>query len=245
MAAFSVTQYQSVMDKITSGVNTVSQDKLPELTSATNSLLGKWYIPSAVKDAVKWLVDEIIHIAEAVLEKIGELLKGAAAPAYLFEYAWKWGDIEGAATGVAAEITPETVTPKDWEGGAAKAYANAIAPQSQAAAQIGSIATPTIVSLTTSAAAGLAFYVALAIILFQLIASLVAAIAAVGTIIFSWAGLGMVVADAGVSTGMIIAAVTTLAALLGAQAAQMAVLHGEAENSTGFPGGRWPVATSN
>ena len=244
MASFSPGQYQAVVDKINSGLNTVSQEKLPDLTSATNSMLGTWYIPAPVKDAVKWLVDEIIHIAESVIHTIGQLLEGAVMPFYLFDYSWNWEDIKGTATGVASEITPQAVAVKDWQGQAATAYSSAIQPQSQAAAQLGTIASSTVTSLLACAVAGLAFYVALGIIVYQLIASLIAAIAAVGSIIFSWAGLAMVVADAGVSTGMITAAVASLVALLGTEASQMVSLHGQAVDDTAFPGGRWPIAAS-
>lgn len=244
MTTFSPAQYQAVIDKIGSGMTTVSQEKLPELKSSTSALLGQWYIPDSVKNTVKWLVDHIVHVAETILDKVEELLKGAAAPIYMFEYAWKWGDVKGAATGVAAEITTERVIPHDWTGPASDAYSSAITPQSEAAAQIGSISSSTVTSLTVSAAAGLAFYTALGVIIFQLITSLVTAIGLIGSGALSWAGLTMVVADAGVTSGMVIAAVTTLTALLGAQAAQMATLHSAVMDSTTFPGGRWPAATN-
>lgn len=93
MASFSPTQYQEVLDKVNSGMRTVSDEKIPELTSATNSLLGTWYIPTPVKDAVKWLVDEIINTAKSVLHKVEELLEGAAMPVMLFEYSWKWAGL--------------------------------------------------------------------------------------------------------------------------------------------------------
>lgn len=242
--AFSTAQYEAVTNKVSSGVQTAS-GKLPELTAATNSLLGEWYIPGFVKDAVKWLVEELIHTAESVLNKIVELLKGAVAPIYMFDYAWQWEDIKGTASGVASELTPQVVgISQDWKGQAATAYASAIQTQSPAAAQIGSISDKTATGLTVCAAGGLAFYIALGVIVFQLIASLVAAIAAVGSIIFSWAGLAMVVGDAGITTGMIIAAVTALTALLGIQAQQMVALHGTAIDDTSFPGGHWPVAAN-
>jgi uncharacterized protein YukE len=132
-------------------------------------MLGTWYIPPPVKDAVKWLVEKIIHIAESVIHTIEQLLEGVAMPFYLFDYSWNWEDIKGTATGVASEITPEHVTVKGWEGQAAAAYSSAIQPQSQAAAQLGAIASSTATSLLACAAAGLAFYVALGIIVFQLI----------------------------------------------------------------------------
>lgn len=245
MSSFSTAQYQAVLDKINSGMSTVSQEKLPELAAATNSLLGTWYIPAGVKDAVRWMVDEITHIAESVLRTIEQLLEGAAMPIYLFDYSWNWEDIKGAASNVASETTPQNVSVPGWTGSAADAYTSAVQPQSQAAAQIGTIAGGAVTSLLACAAAGLAFYIALGIIVFQLIAALVSAIVAIGSIIFSWAGLGMVVADAGVSAGMITAAVVSLLTLLGVEASQMVSLHGQAEDDTAFPGGRWPLATKS
>lgn len=240
----SAAQYEAAASKLRSGVNQVP-GKLNDFASATNSTLNKWYIPGFVKDAVKWLAEKLIHLAEDVWHKIVELMKGIAAPGYMIDYAWKWESVKGTASGVSSELSPEVVdVSQDWKGQAATAYANAISPQSTAAAQIGTIADKTATSLTVCAAAGIAFYVALGIIIFQLIASLVAAIIAVGSIIFSWAGLAMVVGDAGISTGLIIAAVTTLTACLATQASQMASLHGNAVDQTSFPGGNWPKAAN-
>lgn len=240
--AFSVAQYEAVTHKLVSGTDHVAQ-KIPELAAATNDLLGKWYVPGFVKDAVKWLVEKIISLAEWLLDKIIELMKGAVAPVYLFGYAWDWQDIKGAATGVASELTPQTAgIDQDWKGATADAYGKAIQPQAAAAAQIGSISNQTAISLTLCASAGLAFYVALLAIVIEFIIQLVAAIAAVGSIIFSWAGLAMVAADCGASAGMIWATVALLSACLTAQASQMAALHGQAVDETSFPGGHWPQA---
>jgi uncharacterized protein YukE len=240
----SAAQYEAAAHKLRSGVDKVP-GKLNDFVASTNSTLSKWYIPGFVKDAVKWLAEKLIHLAEDVWNKIVELMKGIAAPGYMIDYAWNWESVNGTATGVASELSPEVVgISQDWQGQAATAYANAITPQSGAAAQIGSIADKTATCLTICAAAGVAFYVALGIIIFQLLASLVAAIIAEGTIVFSWAGLFVVVTDAGISTGLIIAAVTTLSALLAAQASQMVSLHGLAAGQTSFPGGHWPKATN-
>jgi hypothetical protein len=48
------------------------------------------------------------------------------------------------------------------------------------------------------------------------------------------------VGDTTVSAGLIIAAVTTLTALLTAQTQQMVSLHGQTVDNTVFPGGKWP-----
>lgn len=240
----SASQYEAAASKLRSGVNQVP-GKLNDFASATNSTLNKWYIPGFVKDAVKWLAEKLIHLAEAVWNKIVELMKGIAAPGYMIDYAWKWESIKGTASGVASELSPEVVDiSQDWKGQAATAYAEAIAPQSDAASQIGTIADKTSTSLAVCAAAGIAFYIALGIIIFQLLAALVAAIIAEGTIVFSAVGLGVVVLNAGITTGLIIAAVTTLGACLATQASQMASLHGSAVDQTKFPGGNWPKATN-
>jgi hypothetical protein len=240
----SVAQYQAATRKLTSGVNEVPA-KLNAFADAANAALGQWYIPGFVKDAIKWLAEKLIDLGEAIWHKIVELMEGIAAPVYMFDYAWRWESVKGTASGVASELSPETVDiSQDWAGTAATAYATAITSQSEAAGQIGTLADKTATALTICAAAGVAFYIALGIIIFQFIAQLVIAIGAVGTIIFSWAGLAIVVEDAGVTSGMIIAAVTTLTALLAAQASQMVALHGAASDQTYFPGGAWPKATN-
>jgi hypothetical protein len=242
--AFSVAQYEAVISRLDAGTQTLGA-KIPDVAAAANAVLADWFVPGPVKEAVKWLAEKIVEIAEWVWNKIVELLKGAAAPVYMFEYAWAWQDIRGTATGVASELTPAVVgISQDWQGAAADAYAKAVAPQTAAAAQIGSIAGQTATSLTLCATGALTFYVALGIIVAEFIAQLVAAVVAIGSIVFSWAGLAMVAEDCGVNAGMIWAAVGTLAALLGTQASQMAALHGQAVDHSAFPGGHWPQATT-
>jgi hypothetical protein len=57
------------------------------------------------------------------------------------------------------------------------------------------------IALGICAVAGLAFYVALGVILAQFIVAMIATIAAVGSIAFSWAGVGIAVGDTTVSAG--------------------------------------------
>jgi hypothetical protein len=114
----------------------------------------------------------------------------------------------------------------------------------EAAARIGAISDKTAMALTVCAASGLAFYLALGIILVKFIVAMATAIVALGSVVFSWAGAGLLVEEAAVNTGLIIGAITTLVALLGAQATQMSVLHGEAGDGGVFSGGRWPTAVT-
>jgi hypothetical protein len=112
---------------------------------------------------------------------------------------------------------------------------------SDAAARCGTISDKAAISLTVCAAGGLAFYVALGVIVVKLIVEFAGAIIAVGSGVFSAVGAFVVITDAGITSGMIWAAVGALTALLGAQATQMVVMHGEATDGNMFPGGRWPV----
>ena len=129
---------------------------------------------------------------------------------------------------------------KHWKGAAADAYSTIFPLQGGAATRIGTIADKTAVALGICAAAGLAFYLALGIILVKFIVAMVGVIIALGSVAFSWAGVALAVEEAGVNTGLIIAAVTTLTAVLAAQAQQMVTLHGEAVDASTFPDGRWP-----
>jgi hypothetical protein len=240
--AFSIAQYQAVTDKLSSGNQTIAA-KIPQVRSAANSVLGAWYVPGAVKEAVTWLVDEIVQIAEWLWNKIGELLQGVVAPIYMFEYAFGWQDIKGTATTVAGELTPQVVgADQDWQGAAATAYSKVIQPQNAAAAEIGTIANQTATALAICATGALAFYVALAVIVVEFIWQMVAAIIALGTVVFSWAGLALVVEACSVNAAMVWAVIATLTALLGTQASQMATLHGQAVDNSSFPGGHWPKA---
>lgn len=53
------------------------------------------------------------------------------------------------------------------------------------------------------------------------------------------AAVGEALSDAGIITGLVV----TLVGVLTAQATQMAVIKGEANDSSAFPGGKWPSAT--
>jgi ABC-type molybdate transport system substrate-binding protein len=74
------------------------------------------------------------------------------------------------------------------------------------------------------------------------ITATIAAIAALGSVVFSWAGLAIILEEAGVNTAVIVGAVAALLALLGAQAKEMAALHGNAVDTSQSPGGHWPVS---
>lgn len=242
--AFSETQFQAVVDKMNSGLSDLSH-KIGKIRPTGESAVDHWYIPDSVADAVLWLADKAISLAKTIWGKIVELLKGVAAPVYFFAYAFDWEDIRGLASGVSGELTPAVLPAgKRWKGAAADAYFKIIPLQGNAVARIGTIADKTAVALGICAAAGLAFYVALGIILVKFIVAIGGVIAALGSVVFSWAGVALAVEEAEVDTGLIIAAVATLTAVLGSQAQQMVALPGEAVDNSAFPGGHWPDPTT-
>lgn len=220
-------------------------NKIEEVPEVANRTLSKWYIPGFIKDAIKWLAEKMCELAGWIWDKIKEVLKGVVAPVYFYKYALDWQDVRGFASGVGGQATQDAMTDtQSWEGDAADAYHKIINPQGKAADKIGTISDKVATALTICAAAGLAFYVAIGVIIVKFIAAMITAIGLLGTAVLSWAGAGLIVEEAGVNTGLIIAAVTTLTALLGAQAQQMVALHGEAVDNGTFPGGNWPAPTA-
>jgi hypothetical protein len=242
---FSAAQYQSAIDKIRNGLMELNT-KIQSLQSSANAALSRADLAQSVRDAIRWLVNKVVEIVTTVVKKIIELLEGAAAPLFFFTSAYSWQTVRGLASSVVGNIRPEALrVNRYWSGSANDAYNRAVKPQSDAAARIATIGDKTSTSLNICAAAGLVFYVALGVIVYQLIVATVAAIAAVGSLVLSWAGVIYIVGQAAITSGMIIAAVASLSALLGAQASQLVVLHGEAIDASAFPGGQWPASTSD
>jgi hypothetical protein len=243
--AFNSAQYEAVTAKLSSGLQDLS-GKLKEVGPKAESTANHWYVPSPVADALIWVANKIIELGSWILNKISEILEGVAAPVVMFSTAMDWQDsVRGAASLVAAETAPEAlVAPRHWSGEAATAYTTSVKGQPTVATQIETSADKVAGALNICAVAGMAFYVAIGVILVKFIAATIAAIVALGSVVFSWAGAGIIVEEAGVNTGLIIAAVATLTAALGAQAQQMAVIEGEAQDNSAFPGGHWPDALS-
>ncbi|MCU1431422.1 MAG: hypothetical protein JWP95_527 [Actinotalea sp.] len=245
MAAFSPATFQSVIDELVSGFDELV-GHLNRVGPATNAATSHWWMPEPVARGLVWCANKLIELGNSILEKIGELLQGAAAPVTFFFRAADWRDSIGApASLVAGSIAPTALrAPLDWTGDAAARYTRAVAGQAPAATAVETLSTTVATALTTSAAAGCAFYVALGVIIVKLIIATVAAIAALGSVVFSWAGVLLIIEEAGVNTAMIIAAVSLLTACLAAQAAAIVTVSGGAASSGAFPGGQWPVGTA-
>lgn len=237
---FSQAQYEAATNKINQGMADVSR-KIDQIVPAAQAGVDHWYIPGFVKDAVLWLAQEAVGIAQNLWNKITDLLKGVAAPVAFFFDAFDWENLRGLAAGVAGEISPSVMpSSRHWTGDAQEAYAKIMPAQSTAATRIATIADSTGTALDVCAAAGVAFYVALGVIVAQFVIAMVGVIAALGSVAFSWAGVGLAVGDTTVSAGLIITAVAALGVVLTAQSQQMVSLHGQAIDDAAFPGGKWP-----
>jgi len=245
VAQFSPAMFDATIEELTSGMTDLS-GHLQRVGPTVNATVSNIFIPDFVADGLIWCAEKLIEIGTAVLEKIKELLLGAAAPVAFFFRAHDWRtQIGGPASGVAGSIGPNALrAPLVWTGEAATSYTRAVAGQAPAATSVESLSSTVSTALTTCAVAGLAFYVAIGLILVKLIVATIAAIVALGSVVFSWAGVALIVEEAGVNTAMIVAAVAALVALLGAQASALITVEGAAVSATAFPGGHWPVGTA-
>lgn len=246
MTTFSVAQFQSTIGEINTGMTKFSTN-LNKLVPTAQATANRWYIPPHIAKAIVWVAEKSVEVGTAILNWFKDLIKGALAPIFMFQDAWEWMDIRGKANLVAGNLTEQNlvVDDSDWSGKARDAYLKAVSAQSNAATRVGSIAGSTSNHLLACAAAGAAFYVTLAVVLVKLIAATVTAIAAFGSAVFSWAGVLIILEEAGVNTAIIGTALATLTAFVTATVTTMVNLHGEAVDPAGFPGGKWPKANSS
>ena len=237
--SFSIAEFQAVVDKINSGMDDISA-KMDEIPRVANSTIDHWYIPDFVADGIIWLAEKMLDLAKKIWDKVVEVLKGVAAPIYLFSYAMDLNDVSATADGIVANLgDADMAGSEDWSGKGAEAYRRQLSPQRDAAGELGHIAEQMKSSLIWASVAGLTFYVGLGVIIVKFIVAMVAAIAALGSVVFSWAGAGLIVEEAGVNIAAIGTLVAALLALLGDQVKEMGSLQ-DAASTDKFPGGRWP-----
>ncbi|MEU4158364.1 hypothetical protein [Actinoplanes sp. NPDC026670] len=242
---FSQAQYEAVIQEIDQGTRTL-QAKLAEVKPAAREATDRWWIDPVSAEAINWVADKTVEIGTTMLEWIIDVLKGATAPIWMFVDSYHWTDLRAAANAVSTDLAMQNlvIDDSDWSGNARDSYLVVAGAQAGAAARVGSIATTTSTTLAGCAAAGLLFYIAVAAVLAKLTAATVAAIAAFGSAVFSWVGAALVIEEAGFNTAVLAGASATLATFLAAQAGAMSVLHGEAVDPGGFPGGNWPRSNS-
>lgn len=195
-------------------------------------------LPGPVADALVWCAEQLVSLVNGLIVTIEDALKGLAAPVAFYVHANDWQSIRGTASTVTGRLRPEAMPANALWTGSAAAYKAATTPQGTAANRLATIADKTSTALYFSAAAGCALYVALGAIVVKLIAATAAAVVAFGSEVFSWAGALIILEEAGITGGLITAAVAALVAALTARA--LITLHGEAGDNSAFPGGTWP-----
>ena len=202
-------------------------------------------LPEPVVTAIVETAEQVVSSALRIIATVEDLLEGVAAPVAMFSYAGGWIDVKGLATDVQGRLRVDQLPAKaHWKGVAADRYASAITTQAGAAGRIAAVAGNAAIALGTCAGAALLFYVALGVIIVQLISGLVAAVAALLSQVFSWAGLLGALAEIEITSAQLIALITALTTLLGAQALWMINLRGELVDHSQFPGGHWPGAVA-
>lgn len=239
--SFSIAEFQAAIDKVNQGMDDISA-KMQELPQAANSAIDHWYIPDFIADAVIWLCEKIMDLAQQIWAKIVEVLKGVAAPVYFYMYSQDINAMSASAQGVVANLADgQLAKSSEWKGDAADAYKNEVSSQRDAAGELSTIMDSMAGSLTASAVAGLLFYVGLGVIIVKFVLAMIAAVAAFGSAVVSWAGAALIVEEAGVNLAAIGILVSTLLALLGDQVKEMLSLQ-QAASSDKFPHGAWPKA---
>ncbi|THA70833.1 hypothetical protein E6P78_09160 [Streptomyces sp. A0958] len=219
--------------------------KLDLIGPAVEKAMNHWYIPDAVAKPVIWAAKRLIELGCRIRDKVIECLKGAAAPVMFFLDAQEWQgpSIRGKVSGVAGNVAGEALkAPLTWTGEGATAYVGAVKGQPLAATQIETTSDKLATALTLCAVAGAAFYLALLAVLIKAILVMVAAAAAAATGVGAPMGFAAAVVEALTDFGIISGLVVTLAGTVTAQAGQISVAKGEANDNSAFPGGKWPSA---
>ncbi|MGP4014251.1 hypothetical protein [Saccharopolyspora sp. 5N708] len=236
---FSEAQFGTVIDQLTAGTEELNR-QIARIGPAAASAIESGWVSQPVKDAIEWCAQELEEAASEFYRVIVDLLKAAIAPVLMYQRAWEWQNLRGQASGVADCLTPEALNVDNkWHGEAATAYAKTIKRHSKAAARIAAIASRIVGSLVFCASAGLAFYVALGFVVAKYIQTIVVAIAAIESGVFSLGGAVLFVAETAVDSALTGALVVGLVTLIGIQVEEMIALHGEAVDPAGFPDG-WP-----
>lgn len=215
--------------------------RVTAVRAAASAAANQPLVPGPIATAMLDVAAQIGTVATEIVDKIVELLEGVAAPVMLFGYAGAWTDIIGRASDVQGRLKVDQLPVRaHWKGLACDRYVAAVASQSGAAGRVAGMAGAVPLALGACAAAGLAFYVVVGVILVKVIEGLVVSVAAFASEAFSWAGVLLGLGAVEIGASLLIAAVTTLVALLGAQAVQLNNMRAGLLDHSQFPGGHWP-----
>lgn len=245
MVDFSTAQYDSVTQQIESALSTLQQ-KITGVPGTVDAAIAHWWITDGMKSFIRMVGNKIVEFGNWLWRTVKDILKGIAAPIYMAMKAWDWYEIRSTVTQIAADTNPgQSKALREWQGSAASSYQSSGNAQNSATKRIGEIADKAATVLATVAAAGLAFYAAILALLEKAIAAITSAIVALGTGVFSAAGLALLLEEAGTQTVSITGLVTAISALVSAQAAQMLQLKSAVTDNSAFPFGKWPDPESS
>jgi hypothetical protein len=238
-----VARLQSAVDELRAGRERLLA-RVAEIEPAARAALEQARLPRWLEVRIGNIMADIARLGQQIGDKVLELLAGAAAPFMTFRWAWQWMEVRGLATGVASQMRPEFLAVDGhWKGLASEAYVRTITPQANAASRIGAVAQQTAVTLVACGTAGIALYLAVAVIVVKFIAVAIASVGIVGMgLLGALAGLAMIWADAKINLGLLLSALAAFTAFIGAQFGARVFLHGDAVDRTALPGGRWPIA---
>ena len=222
--SFSMSEFQLALDKINVGMDDIRMNMV-KIPNVANSTINHWYVPAPVAEGIVWLAEKMLELAQKIWDKLIDVLQGVAAPAYFLAYSQDLNDMAALAEGTVANLSlGQLVNDGDWAGRAANVYRGEASTQRNAASKLANICDEMSNALVWAGVAGLAFYVGIGVIIAKFVISMVAAVAALGSVVFSWAGAALIVEEAGVNTAAIAGLVTTLLALIGDQVKEMTSL---------------------
>ncbi|MBE6482639.1 MAG: hypothetical protein E7Z94_09790 [Actinomyces ruminicola] len=239
---FSESTYNATLATVGNGIAGINTNMV-RLSAGVARALQIPLIPEWLADLLTSSFEAIKSAVSAFLSKVGELLEGAAAPILFYKRAWDWSDdIKRPMVDVSDAISAEHLIDTEyWDGEGYRAYARAVSDQSGAASAVADIGGSMATALTVCATTGLAFYVALGVIIYKCVSVLIASIAAIGSGVFTIPGIAMLAGDIAVTSGEVLAAVSALVAVLATQAGSMVSMKSALDS---FPGDDWPSATS-
>ncbi|MFE3001075.1 hypothetical protein ACFXG4_39595 [Nocardia sp. NPDC059246] len=232
--------FRALIKEVQSKLNEFS-GKLDGLPSLADAKTDHWYIPSAVKNALKTAVNAFCAAGKRIWRTLCDIVKGIFAPIVLAKTAWDWNEVKKSATSAQAATDPNVLSVnRVWKGTGQVSYGKTNTAQNTAAKRIGDMGSGAALALMASAAGGFTFYAVIGALLTKLIEVTAAVAFAIGTVVYAWAGIATETIELGIDAAAIWGAVAALTALLGAQATALTNLKSIASDVSGFPHGQWP-----
>jgi hypothetical protein len=191
------------------------------------------------------LAQRLTRDGRSLLDVIRELAEGNLAPVHFYRRAVGWTDVTRDATAVGANLDPTSLpAPSYWQGRGADAYERITPSHVRASERLGEITDRIQVALTWSAVAGLAFYAGIAVVLYQVVAAVIACGIMALTGVFALPAMLTAIGTIGIGLAQVLSLVSLLTNVLGATGIQISNLHQESADQTAFPHGSWPPAVT-